>query len=118
MSCCYNKLSCNRDSFCDFTIYRDCHVWADQRTNNTPRASIFERVRGVVAFRGKPAHVQLHHLLWTCTDAKFTTFTVSIADFNPTFCRHYHSLSEKFDWISSIYFRPHYHYLQIESIVP
>ena len=83
--------------FRNFTVYRDGCVRTDDGADSTPRAAVLERVRGVVAFGGKPRHVQLHHLLWTCTDAKFAAFTVCITDFDPTFCRHHFSLSEKFD---------------------
>ena len=86
--------SCCGNCFGDFTIHRDCRIRADESTNSTPRASVLEDVRGVVAFRGKPRHVQLHHLLWTCADAKFTSFAVPITDFNPTSCRHLFSFSK------------------------
>src|SRR5512134_2768958 len=92
----------------DFAIDCDRRVRTDQRTNSTPRASIFECVRGVVAFGGKPGHVQLHHLLWTCTQAQLAAFTVCIADFDPTFCRHWHSFSEKFDKNKSVCSQPDY----------
>src|SRR5215208_561219 len=41
---------------CDFAIDRNGGVRADQSTNSTPRASVFERVRGVVALWCKPRH--------------------------------------------------------------
>ena len=81
----------NRDSLRDLTIHCDRRIGADDGTNSTPRASVLERVRGVVALRGKPSHVQFHHILWTCAQAKFTTFAICITDFDPTFGRHWHS---------------------------
>jgi hypothetical protein len=77
-----------RGRLCHFAIDRDRCVRADQCTNSTPRASVFERVRGVVAFGGEPGHVQFHHFLWTCTQAKLAAFAILITDFDPTFYRH------------------------------
>jgi len=81
--------------FGNFAVYGDRRVRADQRTDSAPRASVFERVRGVVAFGGKPRPIQLHHVLWTCTDAELASFAVCITDFDPTFCRPSFSLSER-----------------------
>src|SRR5215211_3179869 len=83
--------------FRNFTVYRDGCVRTDDGADSTPRAAVLERVRGVVAFRCKLGHVQLHHLLWTCADAKFASFTVRITDVDPTFYRHSFSLSERFN---------------------
>ena len=58
-----------QELLCNFTINRDGGIGADQCANSTPRASVLERVRGVVALRGKPRHVQFHHFLWTCAEA-------------------------------------------------
>ena len=91
MLCPYGLLCRYRNCFGNFTINRDGGIGTNQCANSTPRASVFERVRGVVALRGKPRHVQFHHFLWTCTEAQLATFTVSITDFDPTFCRHWRS---------------------------
>ena len=83
--------------FRNFAIHSDRCVWTNQGTDSAPRASVLERVRGVVPLWGKPRHVQLHHFLWTCAQAQLAAFAICITDFDPTFCRHLHSLSEKSD---------------------
>jgi hypothetical protein len=43
------RLNRHNDNFCCFTVDRDRRIRADKRANSTPRATVLERVRGVVA---------------------------------------------------------------------
>ena len=80
--------------FCNFAIHSDRRVRTDQGADGTPRASVLERVRGVVSLRGEARHVHFHYALRTRRDAKFTAFAISVANLDPTFGLHTLSLPE------------------------